>query len=654
MVKWIKDWKNITIVVLAIGFVILLFRGGPAAKPAGNEGQVHETSSAEATVWTCSMHPQIRLPASGQCPICGMDLIPASQNGDDEGGPWELRLSQHARKLAGIETAEVRRTAIAHEIRMVGKVDYDEKRVGDITAWVPGRIDRLFVDFTGIEVRKGDHMVALYSPDLITAQQELRQALHSVRTGSESMKKSDRSRLESVRRKLSLLGLSDAQIHALEAQENPADHLTIESPMAGIVIEKHVKEGAYIKTGSPIYTVADLSRVWIILDAYESDLAWLRYGQDVEFEVEAYPGESFNGRIVFIDPTLNPQTRTVKVRIDMPNPDGRLKPDMFVRATAQAMISPGGKVIDPSLAGKWICPMHPEVVEDRKVTCHVCGMALAKAEDLGFATAEVTETPLVIPASAALITGERAVVYVATDEEEGVFEGREVVLGPEAGDYFIVKSGLDEGERVVSNGAFKIDSELQIRAKQSMMYHPSASEEEADLTVLETHQPFRASLGPVFVAYFQMQTVLSEDTLHPAHQAGLDMGKALDSVAVEHLQDRGRSIWDRESGALRQHLEKLAQAADIAAAREAFEPISESLYRIALQLGAPDDAEVYRFHCPIAFDNKGAHWLQNHGATANPYFGSAMFSCGSQVADVIREREDAAGDVPSQGGGHDH
>jgi Cu(I)/Ag(I) efflux system membrane fusion protein len=654
MAPWMKDQKNIVITLLALTclFLLYLVSMGSGSSPT-NEDHAHATTEEEATVWTCSMHPQIQLPQPGQCPICGMDLIPASQGGD-EGGPWELSLSPHAKKLAGIETTPVQKRSIAHEIRMVGKVDYDEKRVGDITAWVSGRVDRLFVDFTGIEVRKGDHMVEMYSPDLITAQQELRQALNSAKTGPNSIKKASNRRLNAARSKLALLGLSKLQIKAIENRDGPTDHLTIEAPMAGIVIKKHLNEGAYVQTGSPIYTVADLSRVWVILDAYESDLAWLRYGQEVEFEVEAYPGETFTGRIVFIDPTLNPKTRTIKVRIDMPNTNARLKPEMFVRAVSQAMISPGGKVIDPSLAGKWICPMHPEVIKDDADSCGVCGMDLVQAEDLGFATTEAKEAPLVIPASAALVTGERAVVYVATDEENSVFQGREVILGPEAGDFIIVKSGLEEGEKVVTNGAFKIDSELQIRAKYSMMYHPSLPDAGAELVILDPHTPFKESLKGVYDAYFRLQTQLSQDALHLAHKAGSDLERALESVAIEHIGGQARILWNRETGALIQHLSEMGKAAEIDEARAAFEGISDSLYRIAVQFGFPEPANIYLFHCPMAFDNRGAHWLQNHTDTSNPYFGSMMFSCGSQVRDVIQERINAMGSTPGKGGGHEH
>lgn len=644
-----NDRKNLIIMGLSLALLIACFQLLRPESPKETGNHSHEKTEAQATEWTCSMHPQIRLPQPGSCPICGMDLIPLSKNGE-EGGPWELTLSEHARKLAEIQVAPVIRKFIPHEVRMVGKVDYDEKRVSDITAWVPGRVDRLFVDFTGIEVRKGDHMVELYSPDLVSAQQELRQALHSFRTGPASMKRATQGRVNATRKKLELFGLSAEQIKAIEARDSTSDNLVIEAPMSGIVIEKHLNEGAYVRTGSPIYTIVDLSRVWVKLDAYESDLAWLRYGQEVEIEVEAYPGETLKGRIVFIDPTLNPKTRTVKVRIDLPNPHGMLKPEMFVRATVHALVSPSGKVMDPSLAGKWIGRMHPEIVKDGPGSCDICGMDLVRAQDLGFVAAEQTQAPLIIPASAALVTGERAVVYVATDEDAGKYQGREIILGPELGNFYVVKSGLEEGEMVVVNGAFKIDSELQIHAKYSMMYHPSAQTESASTDPVQTTQNFRLSLAGVFNSYFEMHDQLSKDQLHPTHQAGGSLAKALALVAPDELTPKGMAAWAFRAGRVSNALKKLSAAQNLEQARTAFEPLSTAIHRMATQFGLPGEMTVYLFHCPMAFDSKGAYWLQKENQTANPYYGSAMFSCGSMVEQV----DPSVQDKQSQDGGHKH
>jgi Cu(I)/Ag(I) efflux system membrane fusion protein len=421
------------------------------------------------------MHPQIIRDRLGLCPICEMELIPMPESLAKETSPRELTISQAAAKLMDIQTSPVERRFVPSEIRMVGKVQYDETRVKDITAWVPGRLDRLYVDFTGITVRKGDHLVYLYSPELISAQAELLQAVRAVQrmgeTTSEYLAKSNETTLDATREKLRLLGSTAAQLEEIEQSGKPLTHLTIYSPIGGVVIRKMVNEGAYVTTGMPIYTVADLSQLWVLLDAYESDLSWIRYGQEVQFATEAYPGEVFTGWISFIDPILDPVTRTVKVRVDVPNPQGRLRPEMFVRATVRSQVALGGRVMDPEMAGKWICPMHPSVVKSQEGDCDICGMDLVTTESLGYVAADApSEPPLVIPATAPLVTGRRAVVYVKKlGTEAPTFEGRQIELGPKAGDYYIVASGLQEGEQVVTNGSFKIDSALQIQARPSMM-----------------------------------------------------------------------------------------------------------------------------------------------------------------------------------------
>ncbi|MDT8428810.1 MAG: efflux RND transporter periplasmic adaptor subunit [Pseudomonadales bacterium] len=392
----------------------------------------------------------------------------------EELGPRQLRLSPTAMKLAEIQTTAVEKRFVANEIRMVGKVDYDETRVATISAWIPGRLERLYVDYTGVSVQPGDHLVSIYSPDLYIAQQELMQAAQAVAaeiSGNQRIQERNAATLQATREKLRLWGLTPEQIGRIEQSRELSDLLTIYSPISGIIIHKQALEGMYVKTGDHIYTIADLSQLWVRLDAYESDLSWLHYGQEVEFVTEAYPGKPFRGRIAFIDPVLNPDTRTVKVRVNVPNPEGQLKPGMFVRAIVHASVNTEGKIDDPALAGKWISPMHPEIIRDQPGACDVCGLPLVSTESLGYATADMAQSsaPLIIPASAPLITGKRAVVYVADANDPGIFEGREIVLGPRAGNFYHVLSGLQEGEQVVVHGAFKIDSEIQIQAGPSMM-----------------------------------------------------------------------------------------------------------------------------------------------------------------------------------------
>jgi len=452
---WFRS-KVIKIMLLILAaFLAGYFFSSLSQRRPGDAEHEHSGRQAVAQKWYCSMHPTIIKDKPGKCDICGMDLIPMPSESAAGTGPRELVISEEAAKLMEIETSVVERKFVTAEIRMAGKIDYDETRVKNITAWVPGRIDRLFVDFTGITVNKGDHMVELYSPELINAQTEL------LLPSTKSL----------ARVKLRRLGLTAEQIAEIERTGKAVDHLTIYAPIGGVVINKNAREYTYVDTGAPIYTVADLSKLWVKLDAYESDLVWIRYGQEVEFTTEAYPGQVFPGTISFIDPVLNAKTRTVKVRVNVNNSEGKLKPQMFVKAIVHSKIAAGGRVMATEMAGKWICPMHPDIVKNTAGSCDICGMDLVTTESLGYVRVDTPKkAPLVIPASAPLITGTRAVVYVrVAHTERPTFEGREVVLGPRAGDYYIVNSGLGEGEIVVTNGNFKIDSALQIRAKPSMM-----------------------------------------------------------------------------------------------------------------------------------------------------------------------------------------
>jgi len=747
------------VVVFALGFAAHAWwtRTGRSAS--------HEEKPAKATAekgseqpqwWTCSMHPQIKQPKPGKCPICGMDLIPLVSGAEQRTALRQLVVSPESRALMGIETSPVERRFVEKIIRTVGKVDYDETRLRYITAWVSGRLDRLYVDYTGVPVRKGDHMVYIYSEELYAAQQEL---IEAVRTAKERGRSSffDAGGIDlvrSAREKLRLLGLTEQQIAEIEKREEPSDHITIYAPIGGIVVEKLRQEGDRVRVGDRIYTIADLTQVWVKLDAYESDLPWVRYGQKVIFETEAYPGQMFEGRIAFIDPVLNEKTRTVKVRVNVPNPDGRLKPGMFVRATIAARVAAGGRVLDVDLAGKWMCPMHPEVVEEQPGTCRVCGMPLARPETLGFVTSEeeAEQAPLVIPASAALVTGTRAIVYVELpDTEQPTFEGREVVLGPRVGDYFIVRHGLKEGELVVTKGNFKIDSEIQIQARPSMMTPeggaalPSEPPElplgfrmnlkklvEARRAVLKAYgardidalraafrnvsdvlqamkpdtlqgeyrllwkemamllgndafegaevaawedvrrivksfqqhmeradkilhtedqlkklpkkltvpPAFQQQLAEVWKAYLTLGDALASDDLARAKQAVAAVASALKKVDMKLLSDRDAHMaWMQEVSNLQKVLKAASEAKDLTALREQFDPLSQQMQVLATRFGFGDQYPVWLLHCPMAFEGRGAIWLQADDQTRNPYYGGVMLKCADRVEQIAGRRE---------------
>ena len=664
----------IYITIMVITFALGLLSGCNGTETSRQEqAQTHKTESTQPKIkyWTCSMHPQIHMPGPGKCPICGMDLIPVyNEEAQNASGAPELKMSPNAQKIAEIETSKVVRKFVPFEIRLVGKVNYDETEVKNITAWIPGRLDRLFVDYTGITVKKGDHMVSLYSPDLLTAQEELIQAKKSVKELNKSnmkvMRETAIKTLEASRDKLRLWGLTPDQIEAVEKSGKVTDHITIYSPMSGIVIQKNVDEGAYVKTGTKLYTVADLSKVWVNLDAYESDILWLRYGQEVDIETEAYPGETFKGRISFISPVLDNKSRTVKVRVDVPNGDGKLKPDMFVHSIIYARVAQSGKVMDEALAGKWICPMHPEIIKDKKGNCDICGMPLVTTESLGYATAKDTKNatpPLVIPASAPLITGKRAVVYVAKSDEEGVFDGRVITLGPRVGDYYIVDQGLSEGEMVVTNGNFKIDSALQIQAKPSMMSpeeaaQPAGNEHhtgmvmpgdnetgmknknsseqpmnnmQSDKGKSEVSAEFRDQIDNVLGVYFAIQSALSKDDPKTVLEQGKLLKKALDNVDMGLLKGDGHmAAWMKELAVLNDQSSVLGSVQDIEKQRKSFELITESLKSVINKFGTAGKHTVIVFHCPMAFNNKGADWLQDNKNLQNPYLGKKMPTCGEQ------------------------
>ena len=627
----------IVAVVLLVGFLAgYVVKGITTVHDHGPVvADVNQPEAAKGeTWWTCSMHPQIHKTKPGKCPLCFMDLIEASSEGGDI-GPRQISFSEEAIKLMELDTTEVERRFVTSEIRMAGKIDYDETRVKHITAWVPGRIDRLYVDFTGIKVKKGDHMVYLYSKELLEDQQALISAIAgaaNIKPGrSDFADRMKSANVEAVRSRLRLRGLTDEQIAEIEKAGEPLTHLTIYSPIGGVVIEKSATEGMYVNVGTLIYTIADLSKLWVKLDAYESDLSWIRYGQEVEFSTEAYPGQVFKGRISFRDPVLNARTRTVKVRVNVDNADGKLKPEMFVRAVLRAKVAQSGTVMDPDLAGKWICPMHPSIVKSQPGTCDICEMDLVATESLYTAAGEPNEPPLVIPATAPLITGKRAVVYVRVPgAERPTFEGKEVVLGPRAGNYYLVKEGLDEGEIVVTKGNFKIDSALQIQAKPSMM----SAEGDHEHEVLDVADEFRGQIWAIVEKYVLLQRALAADSEEGAAGATGDVLDALAGIDMGLVSGEAHELWMDNAGKMKTALGRIRAAAGIESMRKEFEALSKELIVAVGQFGIPQGKTLYKTHCPMAFDNKGADWLQLDENILNPYFGASMLKCG-EVKEVI-------------------
>jgi len=679
-------WTILVLALLTAAFYVGNRIGFDAAK-SGTSSSGSATTAAP--VWTCSMHPELRLPEPGSCPICGMDLIPAAepsptpsakplkyacammcippqeQDGkcpvcgmdmvpvEASGGAGsdnEVTLSAAALRLARVETAIVERRLADHELRLIGMVEFDETRQRSIAARVPGRLDRLYVDYTGITVAPGDHLVYVYSPELLTAQEELLQAVKGVKEGEQAgiaaLKEIAEENVRIVRSKIELWELTEDQIQEIIDRGTASDHITIYAPIGGVVVKKDAVQGMYVMEGMELYTIADLSHVWLQLKAYESDLVWIRYGQPITFEAEAYPGETFTGTIAFISQLLDARTRTIDVRANVNNPELRLKPGMFVRATVHSRLADGGRVMDPALAGKFMCPMHPEILRDDDATdCELCGMKLVATESLGYSSADpsTARAPLVIPTTAPLLTGRRAIVYVADPHSEGTFTAREVELGPRAGDVYLVSKGLTECERVAARGALRLDSAAQILGNQTMMSptDPSQKSDEPESVPVAVRRlrpapEFINRLDAPFAAYFVLQDALSHDKWDEARAATGKLEHAVGALADLSAGGEVGAAWKTDFTALKKSVTTLAASSDMKTIRIAYQPVSNTMITIAKRYGTSGRFAVRRYHCPMAFDDKGADWLQNKSGIENPYFGAEMFSCGV-LKEVITE-----------------
>jgi len=642
ILRWI--WSNISAtvaLVLIVGALIVGYRFGSPTTVVADSGEgthAEEGDGESQQMYTCSMHPTVRLPdPDAKCPICFMDLIPVIEDVGGSDNPMRMSMSESAKAMSKIETAKVGRFFPSAETRLYGNLVYDETSVARISAYFSGRIDRLYVNYIGVSVQKGDHLAEMYSPDLLAAFEELRQAESSYESSSddsEFLRTTSSQTLTAARDKLRLFGLSQQQIEDVESGNFNPDQLTIFAPIGGVVTHLATREGDYLKTGDPIATVSDLSRLWLDLEAYESQLPMLRWGMPVTFTVEAHPGEVFPGRISFIEPMVNERTRTAAVRVAVDNKDMRLKPGMFSTAVVRSKVSANGAVIADELAGRWVSPMHPTHVSDTPGQCVVCGMARVRAESLGVVadTSEI-EIPLVIPRTAVLFTGTRSVVYLSIpDQEQPTYEGRIIELGTRAGDFYTVRSGLEEGDEVVVHGAFRIDSAMQINAKPSMMM-PSggggggghnhggspANMPKMDMSI-STPEEFTESLNPVYLAYLTIQERLANDDMSGFLDSWEELKSASAQVDTTGLVGESLGIWRRSESTLK----KTSPVTTIDDARAHFKTMTDAVLALQKQFGHTANETWNVAYCPM----KKSSWMQRGTEIMNPYYGDMMLNCG--------------------------
>ncbi len=579
------------LVILAVGLLLgwILFGGSSKEETDHNHDAVTETNQ----MWTCSMHPQIMLPEAGDCPICSMDLIPV-ETGVEGLTVNEIKMTENAMALANIQTSIVGAMSSNDEDGMIslsGKIATNEENNAVQASYFDGRLERLNVSYEGQNINRGQLLATIYAPKLVAAQQEL--------LTTTSLKKSQPALYKAVRNKLKLWKLSEKQINSIEASGKVRENFPIYATVSGTVAMVMAAEGDYVKQGQPILKVSNLNSVWAEFDVYENQISQFKKGQKIKVTTNAYPNKQFDAIISFIDPILNNSTRTVTVRTTLKNKENVFKPGMFVT----------GKI--------------------KSVT-------------------QAMEESLSIPASAVLWTGERSLVYVKTKPHEAVFEMREVTIGTRNGENYIIISGLENGDEIVTNGTFTVDAAAQLQGKKSMMNKSGGKTmtgHEGHLGMQETSMESKPNTVPMMDMELPeaFQTVF-QTALQPYFKmkdAFVDSDVIQVSVLANAIVDKLKIIETNDLGKMEKaHISKsiemldaISSSSDLEKQREYLVVLNENM--VALVMNIKELSEVlYVQKCPMANSNKGAIWLSSEKEIRNPYYGDAMLTCGSVIKTI--------------------
>lgn len=577
-----KNYKIYIVVIAAIGIGLLLgwFLFNKNTSVSTQEHSEHNSSKTEIEIWTCSMHPQIRQNEPGDCPICGMDLIPASQaSSDNEIG---FQMTDEAIKLANIQTTIIG-NADANEgatLKLNGKIQANETKSASLVTHIPGRIEKLYVSYTGEQVNKGQKIATIYSPELITAQKELLEAkkIQDISPGL----------LTAARNKLKYWKIGEQVIQDILNTGTIRETFNIYADHSGVVNQKRVAVGDYLSTGEVLFDVQNLYSLWALFDVYENDLPNVRVGQTINFTTPSTPNKIFKAKITFVNPVIDPNTRAATIRAEVSNTTGKLKPEMFVTGE--------------------------------------------------LATYQKTSA-LTVPKSAVLWTGQRSVVYVKIpDTDIPSFEYREIEIADATASGYAVVSGLAYGEEVVTNGAFVIDASAQLNNQVSMMNKNVMAKNAIHSTHLPdytstTPQIFKEQLTAIASSYLLLKDALvASDQQKAAENVNDILGKA-QKVDMSLVKDKAHIYWMEQLKAIQSHGKKIGESEDIEEQRKQFDFLSQALIKSLKVFGVEGDT-FYVQHCPMANDNDGADWLSKHKKILNPYFGEKMLTCGT-VQDTI-------------------
>lgn len=590
-----------TLLVVAGIFAGWLFFSGPSHEHKA--APISAVDTVKKTIWTCAMHPQIREDKPGKCPICGMDLIPLVQGTSAAIDPDAISLSADAVALANVETSVVSKGVATKQLNLYGSVAPDEQLLQTLPSHVSGRIEKLYVNITGVTIKKGQAIAEVYSPELVTAQQELLEAA--------KMASSYPAALQAAKEKLLRWKLTAGQIDNILKTGSVKTNFTIYASAGGVVVSLRVSEGDYVNVGSPLFDIADLSRVWALFDAYEPDIPWIQKGDVVTFSLQSLPGRQLSGKVDFIDPVVDPTTRVAHVRVNVDNRSGMLKPGMFLNG-------------------------------------EISGRLPGNAEEV------------MVPASAVLWTGRRSVVYVKLPgTEEPSFIMRQVVLGADLGGAYVIEKGLSVGEEVVTNGVFSVDAAAQLAGKPSMMEPKGGKTNtmpgmdmsgDAKSDSHSENQPvgntdekpaktaasmdFTMQLNTVFDQYIVLKNAFVQSDVKKAKQAAQNVQQALSKVDMKLLTGDAHAQWMDILGNLNKQLKIMVSSGKIEDQRIAFSEFSNQFYKAIKTFGLMGKTAYHQF-CPMAFGNKGAFWLSEKKNIENPYFGDAMLTCG-ETKEVIK------------------
>lgn len=580
--------KYIIYIGILLGGLLLgwLIFGTPLSSDGGHN---HDEVSENGQIWTCSMHPQIRMNEAGDCPICGMDLIPLKDSQNDE-DPMSIKMSPTAMQLANVQTAIVTKGSALKELKLNGKVQPDERQVSTQTSHIAGRIEQLNINYAGEQVSKGQVLAYVYSPELITAQKEMFEAQKLIDLQP--------ALFNAAKEKLRNWKLSTSTINAIIETGKIIENFPIRADISGVVTEKLVNVGDYLNQGEPLYKISNLNKLWILFDLYESDLGFVRKGDKVSYSLNAISGKVFNGIIAFIDPTVDPKTRTAKARVEVNNSNKKLKPEMLVNGTIKSVIS-------------------------------------------------AKENTIVVPKTAVMWTGKKSIVYKKMESPSGVsFMLTEVILGPSLGDSYVISSGLTEGDEIATNGTFSIDAAAQLAGKPSMMNPEggksstghnhggeSSQMENKSKAAVTISSEANKSLERLFDSYLKVKDNLVKDNFEGSQGSLLEFKTQLSQISMSLFKGENHDIWMKHSGALKKLANKYEVSKDIVEARDNFIHISEQMIMVSKSL-KPKIDKMYVQLCPMADRNNGARWLSKEKKVLNPYFGEAMLKCGS-VKEVL-------------------